>query len=174
MKALDWLNEQGGNQSLNIGDATPLLAHVEKYHPITDEMKGHMDTCLPSDTLDLELIRLFSADETIEVTEGIDETGFLMSLGYVAIGDFDGGVVLFNANDASVHVLELDALDISRAEYDEDSEEYLWDGEALEEVSDDFEMAFEACSSAFASFEEFDEVLLGVLKGEIDKAELGV
>lgn len=174
MNALDWLNEQGGNQSLELGDPTAVIAHVEKFHPITDELNDFIDENLPVNSLDLELVRILSGDDIIETSESIDETGFLLSLGYVPIGDFDGGVILYNANDASVHLIDIDGLDLSRVEFDEDNEEYFWDGEALEDVSDDFEMAFENCSTQFVSFDEFDETLTGVLKGEIEKVELGV
>ena len=174
IKTLDWLNEQGGDQTLEVGDSAALIAHVEKFHPITDEMREYVDEFLPIENMDLQVMRLLSGDEIIEVSDGVDETGFLMSLGYIAIGDFDGGVVLFNVNDASVHVLEIDSLDLSRVEFDEDSEEYFWDDEPLEDASDDFEMAFEESSTAFSSLNEFDEVCVGVLKGEIDSAELGI
>ena len=174
MKALEWLNDQGGSQKIELCDPTALFAHVEKYHPITDELKEYGEAQLPAEPIDLHLVRLLSGDDIIEVSEAIDETGFLMSMGYVSVADFDGGIVLFNANDASVHVLEVDALDLSRVTFDEDTEEYFWDEEPIEDVSDDFEMVFEECSTEFASLEEFDEVLAGVLKGEIESEELGI
>ena len=174
MKALDWINEQGGKQTFEVGDSTALLAHVEKYHIITDEVTSYVEENLPENTLDLQLVRILSTDDIIETADSIDETGFLMSLGYIAIGDFDGGVILFNANDASVHVVDPDALDLSRVEFDEDAEEYYWDDEPIEEASDDFEMVFEANSTPFGSVGEFDEVLTGVLKGDTDSAELGI
>ena len=151
-----------------------MVAHVEQFHPITDEFSEYLDSSLPGKTLDLDLVRILSGDDIIEVSDAVDETGFLVSQGYVPIGDFDGGVVLFNANDSSVHLLVVDSLDLSRVEMDEDTEEYFWDGEPLEEASDDFEMVFEECCTQFASFEEFDETLTAVLKGELSSEELGV
>jgi len=174
MKALEWLNEQGGKQAAEIGDATALLAHIEKYHPITDELKDYVATNLPVQSLDLQVLRVLSVDDIIEASDGFDEAGFLLSLGYVVVGDHDAGVILFNANDGSVHVLNVDALDLSRAEQDEESGEYFWDGASMEDVSDDFEMAFEECSSQFGTFEEFDVTLTGVLQGEISNEELGI
>ncbi len=174
MKALEWLNEQGGEQVATLGDGTAVVAHVEKFHPITDELSTYIDSSLPEKTLDLDVVRVLSGDDIIELSESIDENGFLMSLGYVSIGDYDGGVILLNANDSSVHVLELELLDLSRAEMDEGSGEYFWDGEPLEEGSDGFEMVFEECCTQFASFEEFDEVLTGLLKGEVANEELGI
>jgi len=174
MKALDWLREKGSEQVVGGGENNALIAYVEKYHPITDEFSGYIESSLPAKTLDLDQVRILSEDDIIEVTDAFDEIGFLVSQGYVSIGDFAGGVILFNVNDSSVHVLEVESLDLSRVEQDEETEEYFWDGEPLEEVSDDFEMVFEECCTQFSSFEEFDETLTSVLKGEVSSEELGV
>lgn len=172
--ALDWLNEQGGNQQIQLGDSVAVVAHVEKFHPITDELNEYLDNNLASESIDLDLVRLFNGDEVIETAEAIDETGFLLSQGFVPIGEYDGGTILFNANDASVHMTDIDGLDLSRVEYDENSEEYFWDGDTLEDSIEDYEMVFENNSTAFNSFNEFDQTLTAVLRGEIEPAELGL
>jgi len=174
MKALNWLNTQGGGQTFANGDGTVLIAHFENFHPITDEIKEYVEQMLPTESLDLKLLTLLSGDDVVELSDTLDETGFLMSLGYVPIGEFDGGALLLNANDASVHVLEVEALDLSRVSFDETSEEYFWDEIPIEEASDDFEMIFEESSTQFNSIEEFDDTLLGVLKGEMGADELGI
>lgn len=173
-KAIDWINDQGGSLNFELGDSTALFAHVEKIHPITDEIKDFSEKYLPEVTLDLQAVRLLSGDDIIEVSDSIDEYGFLLSLGFIVIADHDTGVVVMNANDGTVHVIDLDALDLSQVEYDEDTEEYFWADEPIEDAGDDFEMVFDQAGAHFRSFEKFDTVLEGVLKGEIDAAELGV
>lgn len=173
-KAIDWLNENGSDLSTKVGDSAALFAHVETYHPVTEELKNFVDDHLPYASLDLEYIRLLCSDDIIEISASVDEYGFLLSLGFVVIADHDNGVVLMNATDGTVHFIDLDILDLSRIEFDEDSEEYFWDGEAIEDGGEDFEMIFDQAGAHFRSFEKFDRILTQVLKGELEPAELGV
>jgi len=174
IKTLEWLNEQGSSFTYGNGDSTALFAAVEKAHPITDELRDYTENVLPETTLELDAIRVFSPDDIIETTEAIDPNNFLLSMGYLVIGDHDNGVIILNVNDASVHSLDPEELGLDRAEQDEDSEEYFWDGQPIDEVSDDFEMEFDGIATHFSSIEEFDEVLLAVSQSREEPAALGI
>lgn len=174
INALKWLNDNGGSQNLEVGAPDTVLALLEKCHPLTDELRDYMQNFFPTTSLDLDLFRIFNADDLIEVVESIDENGFLLSQGFLPVGDYDEGLLLFNANDASIHITDVNDLDLSRVEFDELLEEYFWDGEPFDDVVEDYEMVFDNCSTSFSSVEEFDELLVSVLSGEADKVEIGL